>query len=370
MLTFKPLRLLSLLLFAGPLSAAPRADHTVTRSASAAFAADGVNTGGTEYAATDRVDLTGSNFMEAQVFLHRYRDPATGEEELRVYFSVHDITQDPNDRIDLVFDRLNDGGVLGGATTFEDVLIRITRGDCNAPCEVRRLSRDPATGLFTGTDTAVNIANAQVLATNAGEYAGLGAPYNDGWTGELVLTPADLGWGYFPQVAGFMVAARSNGQNSISAANPTPSSPLNPIATYPTIAGLTVSDTTPNDWDDLVLRYPIDYAVVLDHSGSMLATDGLADNRWIRAKRAANLFVATLGLFKDPAINDQVGASQYSWTCGNNDPSADLTGAITGIGTTQMMTIRVEAELEFDNDDGSVEYGYIIAHVRLRVPEA
>lgn len=43
---------------------------------------------------------------------------------------------------------------------------------------------------------------------------------------------------------------------------------------------------------------------------------------------------------------------------------------ITGIGTTQMMTVRIEAELEFDNSDGSVEIGTIIGHLRLRVPES
>ena len=43
---------------------------------------------------------------------------------------------------------------------------------------------------------------------------------------------------------------------------------------------------------------------------------------------------------------------------------------ITGVGTTQMMTIRVEAELEFDNSDGSIDIGVVVAHVRLRVSQS
>jgi hypothetical protein len=39
---------------------------------------------------------------------------------------------------------------------------------------------------------------------------------------------------------------------------------------------------------------------------------------------------------------------------------------ITGIGTSEMLTVRLEADVEFDNDDGSITTGEIIAHIRLR----
>jgi len=48
----------------------------------------------------------------------------------------------------------------------------------------------------------------------------------------------------------------------------------------------------------------------------------------------------------------------------------DVAFSIVGIGTTQMMVAELEAEVEFENDDNSVTYGYITAHVRLRVPES
>ena len=44
--------------------------------------------------------------------------------------------------------------------------------------------------------------------------------------------------------------------------------------------------------------------------------------------------------------------------------------SITGIGTTEMMTIEVEAEVDFENDDGSTTTGFVTAHLRLRVPES
>jgi hypothetical protein len=44
----------------------------------------------------------------------------------------------------------------------------------------------------------------------------------------------------------------------------------------------------------------------------------------------------------------------------------DLEFGIVDIGTSDMLIVRVEAEVEFDNSDGSVEIGLVIAHLRLR----
>lgn len=61
---------------------------------------------------------------------------------------------------------------------------------------------------------------------------------------------------------------------------------------------------------------------------------------------------------------------QTTTTDGEPEFDEEFQFGVTGIGTTQMMTIRVEADLEFDNADGSVEVGTIIGHLRLRVPES
>ena len=59
-----------------------------------------------------------------------------------------------------------------------------------------------------------------------------------------------------------------------------------------------------------------------------------------------------------------------SATDSSGDPVAsadlDIEFGITGIGTTEMLTIRLDAEVEFENEDGSIEIGVIVAHIRLR----
>lgn len=44
----------------------------------------------------------------------------------------------------------------------------------------------------------------------------------------------------------------------------------------------------------------------------------------------------------------------------------ELEFAVTGIGTSEMLVVEVEAEVEFDNQDGSTSTGVLTAHLRLR----
>ena len=39
---------------------------------------------------------------------------------------------------------------------------------------------------------------------------------------------------------------------------------------------------------------------------------------------------------------------------------------ISGIGTSEMLILEVDGEVEFENEDGSVTIGIVTAHVRLR----
>ena len=319
----------------------------VTRVASGAFTADGINTAGEYSDPDDVVDVAGSDFMEAKVFLHRTRDAMTGDEELRIYFSVHDIDSNSGDHIDFYFDRRHDHGSL--ATTgplAEDIRLRIERVSCSGgACVFDRLARDSATNFFIGTPTGVPFANAEVQASNVGEWSGADPGFQDGWTGEFVLTPADLGWGTFPPVIGFLAVAESQGSNGINAGDGIGAGG-SPAASYPLSGGSVVDQTQADDWANLKLRYPIDYALVLDFSGSMLATDTLTDNRWVRAKRAADLFVAGLGLVNDDTcgggscFDDNIYASQYSWSCSDDTALGDTTGGITGVslGPTSIPT--------------------------------
>jgi hypothetical protein len=51
---------------------------------------------------------------------------------------------------------------------------------------------------------------------------------------------------------------------------------------------------------------------------------------------------------------------------GSVDFNEDLEFGIAEIGTSDMLTIRVEAEVEFENSDGTEEIGLVVALVRLR----
>ncbi len=311
-------------------------NHTVMRDTNAVFTVDGVNTGASQYRSAEMVELDGSLYMEAKVFMKRYRS-GTGDEELRIYFSVHDTTNDSDDSIEFIFDRLHNHGSGSSAGASEDVMLRINRTNCSAPCSIERINR---TGGLFSTGSQMSISNAQVIADDAGEYSAADTGLQSGWVGELVLTPADLGWGYFPQVVGLLVSAKSAGANAITNANglggsaPQASYPFDHACTPTTSSDCNLNHVNAANWGNLKLRYPVKYAVMLDNSGSMLAMDGEPENRWTRAKRAADLFSATLGLFKDPfnMFDDEISVAQYSWSCSGNNATGDITGAVPGIG--------------------------------------
>lgn len=292
----------------------PNTNLVVVRTTDAAFTANGLRSPADEYSddAEHMIELAGSDYMEGKVFLNRFNDPATGNEELRIYFSVHDNDADPGDRIDFYFDRLhNHGDLLNLPLLGDDVLIRVTRVDC-IHCTFSRFTRG-VDGLFSGGGTSVPFPNSQVISNSAGEYGADPVPYNNGWTGEFSLTPSDLGWGHFPAVVGFMVLARSENKNGISAGHPATGSPNHPKAYYPTISG---DETNPSNWSNLKLRYPIEYMIVLDQSGSMLS-----QNKWQAAKKATNLLVSAMAILKNSYFDDKVGVTTFSWI----NPSTDHT---------------------------------------------
>jgi hypothetical protein len=314
------------------------ADHNmvVPRTASAAFTANGIRSPDNEYstAAGDFLPVGGSNFLEGKVFLNRFRQ-ANGTEELRVYFSIHDISPFGNDRVEIYLDRLHNHGANGSAPEAQDdSVIRIPRADCTGNgCVYKVIGR--VGGLFSGTGRNYTPSTAQVIANSAGsdgEYSvsdGVPSPFDHGWTGEVAIHPSDFGWASFPPLVGVLVVAVSGDNNGINAANGTSTTP--PRACWPAAGCGGAPANAPLGWGHIKLRYPIDYALSLDNSGSMLALDGTPQDRWTRAKRAADLFVATLGLFRSDLFDDRVSVSQYSWDCFNDGPSGNKTGAVSGV---------------------------------------
>lgn len=58
--------------------------------------------------------------------------------------------------------------------------------------------------------------------------------------------------------------------------------------------------------------------------------------------------------------------SQTTSDDGSIEFNEQLDFAVTGIGTSEMLVVEVEAEIDFDNQDGSVSTGILTAHLRLR----
>lgn len=58
--------------------------------------------------------------------------------------------------------------------------------------------------------------------------------------------------------------------------------------------------------------------------------------------------------------------SQTTTDDGSIEFNEELEFAVTGIGTSEMLVIEIEADIDFDNDDGSVSTGILTAHLRLR----
>lgn len=319
----------------------PFEEHVALRvDAASVGAVDGDNTAGTEYTAAERENAGGSTFLDAQVFFKRVVD-AMGNETLRIYFSVNDESNPvtaPLDSIGFYFDELHNHGTAtfpsAPGETLEDVEVMIFRNDCghgaHPKCSADRRVRS-SNGTFEIVATSINFTTDAAVKSNApGEYTTSLNPL--GWTGEFELTPADLGWSTFPPIIGLLVHATSENQNNIGAG--TSSGAVS--VSYPFSGSSVVTNMAAGDWSNFKFRYPIDFALVLDYSGSMLSNDGLTENRWSRAKRAADLFISTLGLFKRDTVGDRVSASQYSWSCSGNDTSGDTTGPIagaSGIGT-------------------------------------
>jgi hypothetical protein len=61
---------------------------------------------------------------------------------------------------------------------------------------------------------------------------------------------------------------------------------------------------------------------------------------------------------------------QTTTSSGEVEFNEEVPFTILDIGTTAMMIAEFDAEVEFENNDGSLTFGYITAHIRLRVPES
>lgn len=125
------------------------------------------------------------------------------------------------------------------------------------------------------------------------------------WTIEVKVSASELGVSDLPAVAGFGIRAVSI-PNSLVAAWP-----------------VNFDDTNPStSWANLKDRFPLEYMLVLDQSGSMLdpSTSGGTDRKWDSALTAADYMANTMGMLQDSAyFNDQLCTTAFAWSCGGGN---------------------------------------------------
>jgi hypothetical protein len=203
-------------------------------------------------------------------------------DDLYLLIEADDNSFNAADQIRVFFDPLHNHG-----TTADDFEFRIKRNSNPDPAVAnhRKISGggdvqwDPADEGSELGITGAAVASAQ-------------------WTVELKLTPGELGLADLPPILGFGVQAESN--------------PAGDLATWPSIFD---AGNPAGSWANLKTRFPVDYLIVLDQSGSMLS-----QNKWTNAKNAANYLANAMAVFRAPGhFQDRVGVVTFAWLCSGGD---------------------------------------------------
>ncbi|MBC7982811.1 MAG: VWA domain-containing protein [Candidatus Obscuribacterales bacterium] len=203
-----------------------------------------------------------------------------------VLMTMNDAVLHPSDRMSVFIDLFNNE--LSGTT--DDVHIRVLRADGTTP----ELSKASGGGGLSAWVPAT-LGSAAAMTSNAAS-----------WTVELKLSAADLAASDLPQLFGFGVYSEDINNGN--------------LGLWPANLGTGQSNT----WANFKTRYPIEYSVILDYSGSMLS-----DSKWVSAKNATNYMVNAMAMLKNATyFTDKVGAATFSWPCSG---AADTTAVIKAL---------------------------------------
>lgn len=240
-----------------------------------------------EYTDTLMFDNSVGSFM-----MQTYRSADGVTEQIQFLFTITDGTPNDGDQILIHFDA--DHG-HGSNAVDRAVLILRQVGPNNVTVGGLNPGGNPA--------SPVPLPAAQWSINGA-------AP--GGWTAEVKLNAADLGLSSIPDLMGMYIRVTN-----------VPNAGATTFGNYPN--GVNAFGFAA--WANLKTRFPIDYLVVLDHSGSMLS-----QQKWINAKAATNFFVNTMSILGEQAhFNDRVGLVLFRWICSGANQTA-VTKPLASVG--------------------------------------
>lgn len=235
--------------------------------------------------------------------IQTYRNALGSIEEIQFFFSITDVSDNPDiDEIRIRFDSDHSHSTINGNPDESDRTVRI----------IRNVSGGGGVGDVLIAQMDTSLPGTTLSNLNAANWNIVGA--SNPWTAEVKLDSSDLGLGYIPNLMGMHInVIRSSSPSSID------DSPAN----YPQ----NILSTSIAQWANIKTRDPMNYALVLDRSGSMDdSIDGTSNNfeRWNSAIIASEIFTQLFHTFSGN-FDDRIGVLTFTSDlpyysgCGNDD---------------------------------------------------
>ncbi len=240
--------------------------------------------------------------------IQTYRNGDGSIEEIQFLFDITDISVNADeDEIRIRFDSDHSHTTVNDSPDETDRTVRVIRQISGGGTDQVLISRMDTS--LPGTTIEALDAGNWTISSNA-----------MAWEAEVKLDSSDLGLGYIPNIFGMHIQV-------IRSASPTTID--DSTGTYPP----SIATTTIGSWANIRTRNPINYALVLDRSGSMDdSIDGTTNDfeRWNSAIIASEIFTQLFHAFST-SFDDRIGVLTFTASsagasgCAEDTPDVALT---------------------------------------------